>query len=146
MKVVDWPLHRLFAVMALLVKLLMKIAAPIQERRCDERQSQICRGPQGVASQNAESATLGGDRRLQPDLHRKIRDAVFVVRHRITFLSNLGPPRGCTCCSTLVRDDSNHHDSRSSPVFDPDVTLSCCGHRIPTSIRSFFGASQSHDL
>ena len=60
---------------AVRVEVLAEVPAAVRERDADDRQREIGRRAQRVASENAQASAVGGQRLLEGDLHREVRDA-----------------------------------------------------------------------
>ena len=68
------PVHGRLGLLPGRVQVLLEVALPVQQRDGDQRHAEVGRRPQRVAGEHAESTAVGGDRLLQADLHREIRD------------------------------------------------------------------------
>jgi hypothetical protein len=68
------PVHGALALLARGVQVLLEIALPVQQRHGDQRHADVGGRAQRVAGQHAEPTAVGGDRLLEADLHREVRD------------------------------------------------------------------------
>src|SRR5205085_10292513 len=86
----------------LVVDVLAEIALAVEQRHSDDGQLEVSSGPERIAGEHAQPATVRGDRLFQADLHREIGDARSWNRRSVHELAGHGGCyRGIRASATL---------------------------------------------